>query len=520
MAEPQEPSGFIKGIWAEVKAFFVVMFESVWSGFDAVFDLIKAKIVGSWHSYWEGKGLPGWESDLNNYASAGLITSDDAVELKKLGTLPYPLNWVVVFIATLILYLSSVLVFSSSIMSRTQQAHSKKMRDGLPHYAEILSSALVAPEKTGEIREIAQRHGLSEKEIDLLFLNLYRTYEEGTIRTLWLRDVLSDEEMYMRMRELGYTDTRIKELIQAWPLLPPPGDLFTMVAHEAFEPDIYIPLGLDKEFPTEQVKWLEQQGISVKWAKKYWIAHWDQPSIGQGFEMLHRGVIDKKTLNMLFKAIEIPDFWREKLTAIAYMPFTRVDTRRMHNLGILDESDVIRSYLDQGYDVEKAAKMAEFTVRYNEEEDRDLTKTEILTVYRTGAMTSDEAIGFLTDIRYSKTHAQTLIAYEDYKIALELVNLQIDNVRDRFIASLINRPDAQARLDALNLPSKQVQAYLDRWELQRYFDKKLPSRTDLNKFWVAKIITDDEYVKEMVKLGYEYKYIQWYKSLTEKIGAA
>ena len=81
-----------------------------------------------------------------------------------------------------------------------------------------------------------------------------------------------------------------------------------MVAKEAFEPDIYTTLGLDEEFPSEQVKWLEDQGISEEWARKYWIAHWDQPSIGQGFEMLHRGVIGPATLDMLFRAIEIPSF--------------------------------------------------------------------------------------------------------------------------------------------------------------------------------------------------------------------
>lgn len=518
MAEQQEPTGFVGQIWSEVKSFFTVMFESVWSGFSEMLDRYTEKKVAQFKKWTAIGRLPAWKSFLHGLVSYGLLMPDDVDEMAKMEKFSGPWSIVLFPIALVMLLISILMTPFEAARLRTQRAYYKKYRPNIPHYAEVISAALVAPEKTGEIREIAKQHGLSDDEIDLLFLNIYRTYEEGTIRTLWLRKVLTDEQMYTRMRELGYTDTRIKEVIQSWTLLPPPGDLFTMVAHEAFEPEIYVPLGLDKEFPTEQVKWLKQQGISEEWAKKYWIAHWDQPSIGHGFEMLHRGVIDKKTLDMLFKAIEIPDFWREKLTAIAYMPFTRVDVRRMHALGILSTEEVLTSYMDQGYDLEKATAMTKFTIAYNAERNKELTKSEILSGYKNGAIESDYAVILLKKIDYSADQAEYFVAYEDYKQALDLVDLQIDNIKDRYIAALIDRAEAQSKLDSLNLPSKQVQAFLERWELQRYFDKRLPSRTDLNKFWLQKIISDTDYVREMTKLGYAYYHILWYQQLVKKTG--
>ncbi|GAH93918.1 unnamed protein product, partial [marine sediment metagenome] len=44
--------------------------------------------------------------------------------------------------------------------------------------------------------------------------------------------------------------------------------------------------------------------------------HWSLPSPSQGFEMLHRGVIDEAELNMLLRALDIMPFWREKLTKV------------------------------------------------------------------------------------------------------------------------------------------------------------------------------------------------------------
>ena len=52
--------------------------------------------------------------------------------------------------------------------------------------------------------------------------------------------------------------------------------------------------------------------------------------------MLHRGVIDTAELDMLLRAQDVMPFWRDRLTAIAYRPLTRVDVRRMYKQGVLN----------------------------------------------------------------------------------------------------------------------------------------------------------------------------------------
>ncbi|GAH80833.1 unnamed protein product, partial [marine sediment metagenome] len=213
-----------------------------------------------------------------------------------------------------------------------------------------------------EIRQIMKNVGLDESQIDLLFITLYKPYDESMCRDLYLRGILNKPSLFHRLRQLGYTDTRIEEMIQTYPAIPGPGDLFRLVAKEAFEPDIVKYYGYDEEFPAEQVKWLKAQGITEDWARKYWYAHWEPPSIQAGYEMLHRGVIDARELFDLYRTVEIPPFWRDKLTKIAYNPFTRVDVRRMHKAGVLSEAELLRAYMDVGYDAEKAGKMTEFTI--------------------------------------------------------------------------------------------------------------------------------------------------------------
>ncbi|GAI69295.1 unnamed protein product, partial [marine sediment metagenome] len=92
-------------------------------------------------------------------------------------------------------------------------------------------------------------------------------------------------------------------------------------------------------------------------------------SILQGFEMLHRDVITPEQLNSLFMATDIMPWWREKLQAISYSPLTRVDVRRVFKMGIIDREQVYRTYLDLGYNEEKAEWLTSFTEMQNTEQD-------------------------------------------------------------------------------------------------------------------------------------------------------
>ncbi|GAH21078.1 unnamed protein product, partial [marine sediment metagenome] len=82
-------------------------------------------------------------------------------------------------------------------------------------------------------------------------------------------------------------------------------------------------------------------------------------------------------LSRLLKSLDIMPFWRDKLTEISYNPLTRVDVRRMYKLGVLDESEVKKSYLNIGYNENDAEKMTAFTKKYEGDTEKELTKSAI-----------------------------------------------------------------------------------------------------------------------------------------------
>ena len=461
--------------------------------------------------------LPGfsnviWDQWCDKLVIDKLVDQDTAEQLKTITRIDFPWGGILSMLTMLQIRMGEVKT-AMAIVSLDRQYD--VMAQTTPHPAPVdalIRAMIIDPGRATENRAQLKKHGFDDLQIDNLILAHYRTVDEGTLRTQFLRGIITESRLYERMRELGYTDQRTGEIVQTWVLLPGPSDLFMMVAKEAFEPDIYTTLGLDQEFPSEQVSYLKQQGISQAWAEKYWIAHWDQPSILQGFEMLHRGVIDNATLDMLFRAIEMPSFWREKLTKIAYSPFTRVDVRRMHNMGVLTDEELIRSYMDIGYDVEKATKMTDFTIRYNYETDMHLTRGAILESYREGMITHFDAKELLTAQDYSDELSEFYLELEDFAGDKKLLNQKIDNIRDQFLLRQITGSIARDQLNRLDLRGEKIDLLMETWTLDEYKYASIPSKSDLDRFLNKGIIDVGTYRTYMVRHGFSNLLIDWFLS--------
>jgi hypothetical protein len=196
-----------------------------------------------------------------------------------------------------------------------------------------------------------------------------------------------------------------------------------MAVREVFSPDVSERFGQYEDFPEQFAKLAEKIGLSKDWALAYWASHWDLPSPSMGFEMFHRGIIDKDTLILLLRSLDIMPFWRDKLIELSYNPLTRVDVRRMYQLGVLSEEEVYKSYLDIGYSPENARRLTEFTKRYSAPEDdselsefRRLARNTYTQAYRKNVISRDEYKQMLLSLGYVEDDVELLIAIDDVYI--------------------------------------------------------------------------------------------------------
>lgn len=320
-----------------------------------------------------------------------------------------------------------------------------------------------------------------------------------------LRDYVDDV-----LEKYGFSEADRTSLRLAWEVLPGVQDIIRMAVREAFSPEIVAKFGMDSDFPPEFGERAERRGLSAENAKNYWRAHWDLPSATQGFEMFHRNVISYDELNTLLRTLDVMPFWRDRLIQMTYSLPTRVDIRRIYNLGIRDRDWVKQQYLKLGYSEDDAEALTEFTTTLATSTDRDLTKADILSLYKKGVLDEATATEYLIEIGYSEDDADYLIAKEATAVAEATRELSLTQIKSLALSGIIDKTEATARMADIGYTAEDIEKLYSLWTLDAPLQNALPSRTDLKNFYQAGIIDIDTWIDYMWKLRYPEEVIAWY----------
>ena len=338
--------------------------------------------------------------------------------------------------------------------------------------------------------------------------------------TFWLRGFISEDELTERMHQLGFLNEDIPLLKRAAFFIPPVQDIITMAVREAFSPDVVAANRQDDDFPPQFAEIAAQQGVSEEFARYYWRAHWRLPSLTDAFEMFHRRVINLQQLEDLMRAQDVMPAWRDRLIQIAYSPFTRVDVRRMHKIGILDDEQVKSAYMDLGYDDEKSQALLEFTKIYNtyglsldQGEAPAISRSQIERFYKLGAIDHETAITLLAELGYNEDDRALIMSALDIEQELEDRQDLIDAIIERASSGGITLEDAQTEFNKLNLTQGEIRKAVTTIERNITRNTVIPSKDDLDLMLTKKVINVDDYRNAMVIHGYSDDWINRYLKL-------
>jgi cell division septum initiation protein DivIVA len=173
--------------------------------------------------------------------------------------------------------------------------------------------------------------------------------DPASVLTAWRRAGSPPDAPLNDLNSAGYADERKQTLKELTNIIPGVQDLIRMSVREAFSPEIAERFGQYQDPPTAVYPWADKVGLSKEWVDRYWAAHWELPSTGNGIDMLHRGIITEDELKLLLRALDVMPFWRDKLINLSWNVPTRVDVRRFWDLRTIDEARLRQVYTALGY---------------------------------------------------------------------------------------------------------------------------------------------------------------------------
>lgn len=488
--------------WDKVRGFFATMFEDVWQNYrdgapDIFSKAIKAGII------W---GAPVADKNATQTIKGILDSENDPnVMLEKMEQFLGQFEGfdTIYKIAQFVITLYGMASASmSGQMELAQQWVFKDVRPSIIPPEAAIDAQFKNPNIAPAVTDVLNRIGLSDELQSILFSSARMPLSPGDARAAYLREFIGESRFSEILSANHFNDEDIETLKELMSVLPPIQDIITMAVREVFSPDIVEKFGQMEGLPEDFVKWAAQQGLSGEWAGAYWAAHWSLPSVGQGFEMLHRAVIDQDDLAMLLKALDIMPFWRDRLTEISYNPLTRVDVRRMYALGVLNEEQVKRSYLNIGYNEEDANLMTDFTVAYTTGAEKELSKGDIIALFKKYAIDSDTATEMLMRLGYGEDNASLLVTRATFEIYAAYKKKRISYIQRAYVAGKISESTAVGRLGELDMPASEMNQLVETWDLDRESKVRNLTVDNLKAFAKANVISTEELRSELRELGY------------------
>jgi hypothetical protein len=395
----------------------------------------------------------------------------------------------------------------------------------LPRPELLLSNYLlgISPDKD-DLYDKMRSHGIPPEATDKILASMKTLYPSDIVASAWLRDKAKYgqywDDVYKVMgldKNLRPDQMRIELLQELAYKIPGVQDIIRYVVKEAYSPEIYKTFGQDQEYPSIAEADAEKTGVRPDQLMKEWISHWDLPSVGQGFEMLHRGIITQEQLTLLLKAKDIMPFWRDKLTDISWTLPGRIEVRMMAQLGLVDKDyikDILRKdglaeeYLDDiadmnivrgirsdiqtrytkgwlnsdgvlteltasGLSPQVVDRLYQWIVKNVKPErtatERNLTTAEIVKGVKKGIIDWSDGTERLMALGYDEDEAAYIMAINIEAVVEEptsTITVQTDTIRRQRRQRLISKEDEVAQLIYIRLDPALAQAYADNDDLR------------------------------------------------------
>ena len=439
-------------------------------------------------------------------------------------------------------------------VEKARQGSFKRERPGLLTVAELQQAGIRDLIQAEHHDEELSRQGFTETDQAILTLLAQAQLNIPEVMTLWHRGIIDIDEAKLRLGKLGIRSEDIPWSLMLSFAIPGIQDIILFAVREVFDVETAEKFGQFEGVSPEAMQtfktafgqfgqgfegsikafeeYAKQAGLSPQWATAYWAAHWRLPGVRTLFEMVHRlapDIVAERAqdyrdigldpnelgfeisdLQRTLRANDFSPFFREKLTALSYTPLTRVDIRRMHKLGLLDDDQVTRRYRERGFSPADAKLMTAFTVDYNQPKDdiddketKDLTRSNIISFFESDYFNADEATSLLIDAGYDKNHAEFFIGVSELKMLQKNQTRQIKTISERFKADLIGFNEAVTELDALELPALRRDEILADFEAEKAQRVRFPSKSELDKLAEGGQLGPDQYYLAVRQLGFD-----------------
>jgi len=174
----------------------------------------------------------------------------------------------------------------------------------------------------------------------------------------------------------------------------------------------------------------------------------------------------------------------------------------MFRFGVIDRAQLVRGYLDIGYSPEDAAHLADFAQAEKMGTERDLTKAEILSLFKSGEIDRTEAESQLTAQGYDEHERGWILDLAEYQKAKVYRDAVMAVVHRRYVEREVDEPVARERLSKIGIPAEAQDRNVELWDFERATNPTHLTEAQMRKAWRKGLVNEGQYRALLTIRGY------------------
>lgn len=390
-------------------------------------------------------------------------------------------------------------------------------------------TALVNSLRRGEISEQVflsefNKNGFTDEKASQFYNISLGTQGVMEIIARLRRKIITMEDAEKEAEFIGFSPEQMHKVEEATRIYYSPQDLIRFLVREVYTPEIRERFRQDEEFPEQAIEKAAIIGMSSEVVRDYWAAHWELPSIQQGYEMFYRfrpedrpqwenemkemGIIPDTVetniddITTLQRTADMNPFWRSRQLGIAFRPLTIRMLRQQVRLRILNYDQTIYQFKKMGFSDRDAQRNTWFAIIFESiTEWREMLKAQEITEEEIRAELVDWRVppNIIEDIWKRKLEPSLEGQVVEEKGLLK------SETKKRFLLDLDTRDESLELLRLLKYNEKTAKMIIEVWELEKEGKKQKDrnlSKTDLFKSFDAGKRTEASLATGLNEIGF------------------
>jgi len=230
--------------------------------------------------------------------------------------------------------------------------------------------------------------------------------------------------------------------------------------------------------------------------------HGNPPSPTDALEWFNRGLIDRAMFDQIFRESHTKDKYIPLFFNARHRLLTLAEIRLLFRDGAMTRDEAITRLLDLGHTPENAAIIINGASAQRTAKARDLTRDQVVALYRDQIITADDARSMLHAMGWDDQDAQWIIDLANLQRLQVFMNAAISRVRSQYVAYRIDSNTASAALDSLQVATDARDSYLTLWDIERSVSTKELTTAEVISAAKKQIITADDAYNRLLGQGY------------------